>query len=119
MSIWLKTSLFLKDIEKCIKEDLEKTEAGTLSITAIYVLAALYAQDAQRPVDLVKAIGIPVTSFTPILDRMEDLRLIKRSANKNDRRSILVSLTVKGRALQQVIENAIGNAEDEWGRVGG
>ena len=115
MSTWLKTSQFLFDIEKCIKEDLAETSAQHLSVQAVYVLAALYKKNNQRPSDLASLIGVHATSFTPILDRLEIAGLILRVINKADRRSILISLTHKGHELQTVVENAIGNAEVRYG----
>lgn len=112
---WLKTSHFLREIEHCIKEDLANTEAGNLSIVSIYILAALYERDGQRPMDLATATGTAATGFTPILDKLVNANLVMRAVNKKDRRSILIYLTSKGKQLQTVIENALGNAEVRYG----
>lgn len=112
---WLKTSRFLAEIEKCIKEDLSETPAHRLSVTSVYILAALYTKDGQRPMDLATAIGRAATSFTPMLDQLEKSKLIERCTNSLDRRSVLIHLTKQGKQLQTVIENAIGNAEVRYG----
>lgn len=115
MSTWLKTSLFLSDIEKCIKEDLAETGARYLSVTAVYILAALYKKDEQRPSDLASTIGVPATSFTPVLDRLEAAGFIQRGINVSDRRSILISLTSEGKKLETIIRKAVSNAEVRYG----
>jgi DNA-binding MarR family transcriptional regulator len=108
---WLKTSLQLSQIERAIKEELLETQAAKLPVSAIYVLNALYREDGQRPMDLAKAIGAAATSFTPVLDKLESAKLVRRNANKDDRRSVLVYLTVAGKELEKPIENAIYKAE--------
>lgn len=59
-------------------------EYSPLSITAIAGLTSLAK-----------------TTLTSMLDRMEDKELIVRTANKQNRREILIELTDKARALQQ------------------
>lgn len=113
--IWLKTSHFLTEIEKCIKDDLAETPISHLSITSIYILVALYKQDHQRPMDLATATNTAATSLTPTLDRLEAAGMIERGINKDDRRSILISLTAKGKQMRRPIENAIVNAEVRYG----
>lgn len=112
---WLKTSRFLAEIEKCIKEDLSTTPAHGLSVTSVYILQALYTKDGQRPMDLATAIGRAATSFTPMLDQLEIGGLIERQINKSDRRSVLIYLTKQGKQLQTDIKKAIGNTEVRYG----
>lgn len=112
---WLKTSQLLSDFERSIKDDLAHTAVSDLSITSIYILAALYKQDGQRPMDLALAANVPATSLTPILDRIEVAGFIQRGINTKDRRSILISLTKEGKKLKSAIEYAIGRAEVKYG----
>lgn len=113
--IWLETSLLLNDIEDTIKDDLLHTVLYSHSIVEIYILAALYKQDWQRPMDLAAATYTAVTAMTPILDRLEGAELIERSTHPTDRRSVLISLTHKGKLLKDAVEHAIGNAEVRYG----
>lgn len=47
--------------------------------------------------DLKKAFGMPATTLTAVLDRLERKRLVTRAANPHDRRSTLVVTTPIGR----------------------
>lgn len=114
-NLWMKTSKHLKEINKCIREDLAETSVSHLSVSAVYTLAALYGHDGQRPVDLANTIGYPSTAFTPVLDRLELHDLIYRKVNKADRRSVLIYLTDNGYAVQRVIKKALKNAEVRYG----
>ena len=115
MLTWLAAAQHLSEIESTIKEDLQNTEAAGLSIVAIHILNELYQSDGQKASELARKVGRAATSFTPILDQLENDKLLKRSPHKTDRRAVIISLTVKGKALQTVIENAIGNAEVRYG----
>ena len=112
---WLKASQFLSEVESTIKEDLQHTEASGLSIVAVHILNELYQSDGQKASELARKVGRPATSFTPILDLLENEKYIKRSPHKTDRRAVIISLTKQGKALETVIENAIGNAEVRYG----
>lgn len=113
--IWLKTSSLVSDISRSIKDDLAHTVLHAHTIFEIYILAALYKQDGQRPMDLAQAINMAATSLTPTLDRLEGAGLVERRVNPNDRRSVLIHLTNDGRALKNAIANAIENAEVRYG----
>ena len=112
---WLKASQFLSEVESTIKEDLQNTEAATLSITAIHVLNELYQADGQKASELARKIGVAVTGFTPTIDRLENSGFIRRTPHKTDRRALIITLTSKGKKLQTPIQNAIGNAEVRYG----
>jgi len=114
-SIWIKTSLLLSEIKDCIKDDLAHTAACNLPVMAVYTLGELYKKDGQQTIELSIAAGNITTSFTWIMNRLETEGLIKRVSEKNDNRTKLVYLTSKGKQLQTVIENAIGNAEVRYG----
>lgn len=115
MLTWLAAAQHLSEIEATIKEDLQNTEAASLSIVAIHILNELYQSDGQKASELARKVGRAATSFTPILDQLENDKLLKRSPHKTDRRAVIISLTVKGQSLRTPIENAIGNAEVRYG----
>lgn len=112
-SAWIATSKSLSDIEVLIKARLERLTDTHLTIPQAYVLQALNTKDAQRPADLAKFIMRPATSFTPILDGMENEGLTIRTFSKNDRRSVLITLTNKGRVLAKVVSEALAEVERE------
>lgn len=107
MPVWINAQLMVTTMEASLAESLDGSPARSLNPVQLHVLAALYKKNDQRPSDLALAIGRAATSFTPILDSLEHLTLIKRTPDEKDRRAVTISLTVKGRALRQPIEQAL------------
>ena len=55
---------------------------------------------APAPVgELVRVFGLKQSTFTSLLDRLERSGLVRRERNPDDRRSLLVHITVQGREL--------------------
>ena len=52
---------------------------------------------------LADAVGRAATSFTPILDKLENKRFIERRQHTADRRAVKMFLTKKGQALKERI----------------
>jgi MarR family transcriptional regulator, organic hydroperoxide resistance regulator len=65
------------------------------------VLVALWQRDGQKVNDLGAALALESNTLTPLLKRMETAQLVQRRRNPEDERSVIVSLTAQGRALQQ------------------
>lgn len=63
-------------------------------------LRLLWAQDSQPLKDLAEANGCTRPTMTGIVDTLEKNGLARRQPNPDDRRSLLVTLTEKGRALE-------------------
>lgn len=62
------------------------------------VMAALF--DGPLPVTAVAEIALAkAPTISKLIERMEELQLVRRRADKRDRRCVLVSLTPKGRRL--------------------
>ncbi len=51
--------------------------------------------------------GMEPTSLSRILKSMEDLKLIRRVADKNDKRVVKIQLTAKGKNMREVSKNAV------------
>jgi DNA-binding MarR family transcriptional regulator len=66
-----------------------------LSIVEISVLMRMNRRPACRASELATMIGIPSSTVTGILDRLERRGLIERRHDPNDRRSILITETQK------------------------
>ena len=66
-----------------------------LSIAEISVLMKMNRTPACRASELAAMIGIPSSTVTGILDRLEKRGLLKRRQDPNDRRSILITVTQK------------------------
>lgn len=65
------------------------------------VLVALWQRDGQKVNDLGAALNLESNTLTPLLKRMEAAQLVQRRRNSKDERSVIVSLTAQGLALQQ------------------
>ncbi|MEP2717410.1 MarR family transcriptional regulator [Pseudophaeobacter sp.] len=65
------------------------------------VLVALWQRDGQKVNDLGAALNLESNTLTPLLKRMEAAELLQRRRNPEDERSVIVSLTDRGGALQQ------------------
>lgn len=62
-----------------------------------YVVLDVCARGSAKASDVARAIGITPAGGTDAIDRLEARRLVRRVADPNDRRAVLVSLTSTGR----------------------
>ena len=65
------------------------------------VMMVLWEQDCQPVNDIAHRLFLETNTVTPLLQRMEKLGLIERRKGKEDGRQTFVSLTDKGRTLEQ------------------
>ncbi len=70
-----------------------------LSIAEISVLIWMNRRPACRATELATMIGIPTSTVTGILDRLEKRGFLERSQDPNDRRSIQITATPNTREL--------------------
>lgn len=78
------------------------------------VLASLRSSDSPyqlSPTDIYRGIICSSGGLTKILNRLQKAGLIKRVANKKDKRSSLVKLTAKGKRTIEAAMNAVLNTE--------
>lgn len=115
-SAWVATCKSLNEIERLIKEKLDDLTDTHLTITQAYVLQALYAVDGQQPTELARYTGREATSFTPVLDAIEALDLVRRKPSSTDRRAVGIYLTHKGRVLARVVTEALAEVEAEYSK---
>jgi DNA-binding MarR family transcriptional regulator len=78
------------------------------------------ARHPLRMADIAARLDVVPRSVTTVVDGVEEAGLIARSTDPDDRRSVLVSLTVRGHALIHRLERARrATAEDIFGRLAG
>ena len=65
------------------------------------VMMVLWEQDAQPVNDIAKKLYLETNTVTPLLKRMEAEGFVERSRSKADARQVIVSLTEKGRMLEE------------------
>ncbi len=78
----------------------ERLEPYGLTQPQFFLLIALYEEDGIPISRLGEKAALDRSSLTGILDRMERDGLVERVASPEDRRSVLVRLTPKARALE-------------------
>jgi len=65
------------------------------------VLMVLWEHDVQPVNDIAHRLMLETNTVTPLLQRMEKLGIISRKKGEKDKRQQIVSLTAKGKAMEQ------------------
>jgi len=103
-SIWCNLDIALRNLDQVYGQVIEP-----LGLTVIewYILRSLYEQDGQHASELARAVGRAATSFTPILDKLQNKDMIERRPDASDRRAVRIYLTKKGNSHRdQVMASA-------------
>ena len=76
---------------------------STLGITypQYLVLMVLWEQDSQPVNDIAHRLLLETNTVTPLLQRMEKLGIVSRKKGEQDKRQQIVSLTLKGKKLEE------------------
>jgi len=84
------------------------TQAYTPILTALgitypqyLVLMVLWENDNQPVNDIARRLVLETNTVTPLLQRMEKLGIVSRKRGKEDKRQQIVSLTKKGKELEE------------------
>ena len=65
------------------------------------VLMVLWEKDTQPVNDIAHRLLLETNTVTPLLQRMEKLGLVNRKKGEQDKRQQIVSLTAKGKAMEE------------------
>ena len=76
------------------------TELG-ITYPQYLVLMVLWEKDCQPVNDIAHRLMLETNTVTPLLQRMEKLGIVSRKRGEQDKRQHLVSLTAKGRDMEQ------------------
>ena len=76
------------------------TELG-ITYPQYLVLMVLWEEDTQRVNDIAHRLLLETNTVTPLLQRMEKLGLVCRKKGEQDKRQQIVSLTEKGREMEE------------------
>lgn len=90
--------------------DKKITKLG-LSAPQIIILLSLHEMDCAKVSDLARERGVSVPTMTGVIDRMEQAGYLKRTANKNDRRQVLIKLTPKGK---NTVDKILQTVRKKW-----
>ncbi len=77
------------------------------------VLLVLWEKDGQPVNDIARRLFLETNTVTPLLQRMEKEGILTREKGKKDARQMIVSLTQKGKVLQEKLAEvpmAVGSA---------
>lgn len=87
-------------LARSMERDFEK-RLKPLRVTrgAYAVLSAIHHDKKTRPAELAAYLGLDGAAITRYLDRIEELGLIERKPNADDRRSTHIELTTEGRRV--------------------
>lgn len=90
----------LVNFRQCVDVEpkLKKNQAKLLHI--------LYLKDSRTPTELGKMLDLEKGGLTTIIDQLEEMNLLTRGADPDDRRKILLSLTVDGRKYMESVMQA-------------
>ncbi len=92
----------IEQVEKKLKRmTRETTRAAGLTPSQFAVLSSLWGKDGVPFKDLAAANWCTRPTMTGIVDTLEKKGLVVRERNPDDRRSLLVCLTDKGRGMQK------------------
>ena len=89
-----------------------KAEAGVTSAQAA-VLFLLARRGERRMGEIGDTLSLNPPAVTGLVSRMEALGLVRKTASKTDRRSAVVSLSEKGRALGDAAEASLRGLNTE------
>ncbi len=99
-SLWCNLDSALRSVDALFRQTAHNLG---LSVLEMYALRALYARDGLHASDLARAVGRAATSFTPILDKLQDKGLVERERDLSDRRAIRIYLTSAGWAQRDAV----------------
>jgi len=71
------------------------------------VMMVLWEKDSQPVNDIAHRLVLETNTVTPLLQRMEKLGIVSRKKGEKDKRQQIVSLTEKGKAMEQLAFDTI------------
>lgn len=105
-------SASLRSVISALHKRLRKQMYSTASysITEVVTMGYLYREGKLLPSELAGLSGVKTQSMSQILNKMQEHKLIKREASKEDGRKIFISLTPLGKKIVEKTRYE----RDEW-----
>lgn len=88
----------------------EHMAGSGLSPSDFAIYSVIHVEERITPSKLAEIVGLPPTSLSYVIRRMEDLGDLRRIANPDDGRSVLLELTGKGHRLTHKAEEGFVRA---------
>jgi DNA-binding MarR family transcriptional regulator len=108
---------FLSPLHKASRQITVYLEAHTreLGVSPLegHVLTYLRKYAPAAVGELIRVFGVKQSTFTSLLDRLENAGLVRRELNPGDRRSFLIHITDRGRELTARLNRLLETLEDD------
>ena len=88
--------------------------AADLTFTQLRGLSVLARRQPLRMSDLAESLGMTPASASALIERMEQRRFVTRRSDADDRRTVLVELSRRGKHILDVMERG---SSDHFGRL--
>ena len=88
--------------------------AADLTFTQLRGLSVLARRQPLRMSDLAESLGMTPASASALIERMEQRRFVTRRSDAEDRRTVLVELSRRGKHILDVMERG---SSDHFGRL--
>ena len=104
-------SHIILEMQRCFLLHLCKELApGNVSFPQFFLLAYLDRKEVLSMSEIAKKMGHTTAAASGLVARLENLRYVMRSPARDDRRKVMVCITVKGSALvRRIREEMVGN----------
>lgn len=90
----------------------------TMSKTEIFILLLLDREQGLKISDIGKRLGMPLSTTTSIIDRLEQKKLVERIRSTGDRRVVIVELSEGGKRMcREIAEKVEKMLQGMWQRV--
>ena len=104
-------SHIILEMQRCFLLYLSKELApGNVSFPQYFLLAYLDRKEVLSMSEIAKKMGHTTAAASGLVARLENLRYVMRSGDREDRRKVMVCITPKGSALvRRIREEMVGN----------
>ncbi len=80
------------------------SKLGGMNLKEVSILMLLDTAGVSKMRSIAKSLNLPLSTTTSVVDRMVSNHLVRRERTDSDRRVVLVSLTEKGAALNELMK---------------
>lgn len=90
-----------------LKKDLAAAGVGHVKPAFLGVLLVLWEEDGLQAVEVARRAGLEPSTTTGLLDRLEQLQLLERRADPEDRRAVRIHLTRTAARLEKTVRAVV------------
>lgn len=90
-----------------LKKDLAAAGVGQVKPAFLGVLLVLWEADGLQAAEVARRAGLEPSTTTGLLDRLEELELLERRADPEDRRAVRIHLTRAAVRLEKTVRSVV------------